>query len=382
MRPSSFNPGYAPHPRGYNPPAHHPPAHPSHHHGGAAVASIGAAVPFSYPMHPQVVSVPYMPQHRGIIIPAFKELQTPEFIEFITLLLEQMGLSKDDINILRENNAMDEFAKCFVTANKDPENNFELYELAGDVCINTAIVSYLHRILQTEIDVQLKKNPSFNPDYRLKDYFNKLKSKYISNQHFKTIALQLGFEKFIMYGADDLRILLTNPDEKFIASVLEAFFGCFEFVMSQFIKTKYSHAYVSSFISYIMHSLPINYNPDQIYDSVTLLKETSDQLRKFDKETKGSKIGFEFIIRQDQTHTMVDKVRVDQIVDPITEKITEKKTVLERIVYELGTSKEDKNKTALKALKKISTDRRLESIRGFIKVAPTAEELGIVNLLL
>ena len=168
----------------------------------------------------------------------------PNFIEFILDLFTQMNLTEEDINILThpklENEVLREFAKCFITARKDELYNYEVYELAGDVCLNSSVVIYLHRIIQATQERQLKKNPYFLPDPRMKDYFNKLKSKYISNQQYAYFATQLGFDTIIenYLHEDDIKDIQSQKTVKFIPSAFEAFFGCFEFIMTKYIPSK------------------------------------------------------------------------------------------------------------------------------------------------
>ncbi len=195
-------------------------------------------------------------------------------------------LPKEKINVLYNqklnDTVMKEFAKCFITKGADPDYNYEVYELAGDVCVNSSVVMYLHKILQAAQDVQLRHNPNFLPDPRMKDYFHKLKSKYISNAHYKNMAVSLGFDAFIRFNPQIEK--LTSTDSKIIASSFEGFFGCFESVIQKYQKKypqmfKYSHTYVSYFISKIMHLMYIDYKPYSLYDSVTLLKESCDNTR-------------------------------------------------------------------------------------------------------
>ena len=321
-----------------------------------------------------------------------------DFQLFIRSLLQQMGLEKEDVEKLEQYKAMDEFAKCFITVKKDPEYNYELYELAGDVCINSAIVLYIHRIVQNSQDIQQKQNPLFLPDPRLNDYFQKLKSKYISNPFYDSLAKQLGFHTFIQYSLPEAGFGYGNsvppnkdkyddpqkPDAKYIPSVLEAFFGCFEFNMNTMMKhekdphkKKYSHAYVSSFISYLMNSIHIDYHPDSLYDPVTLLKETNDQLKKNDNLQKSKEqdglptsftVGYTFETRVsfDKRNSNVEKVYSNG-----------EKVLLSSVE---GTSKEKKSEACKEVLKIIKNDPQYRTILPFLKNAPTPNELGIEQL--
>jgi len=61
--------------------------------------------------------------------------------------------------------------------------------------------------------------------------------------------------------------------------------------------------------------------------------------------------------------------------------VVESKSFMERIEIIKGISRDDKNRAALEALKTISTNEAFRFIWPLIKVSPTAEELGISNLI-
>lgn len=299
----------------------------------------------------------------------------PDFRLFIIDLCKQMELDEEDIQFLfyqdqaRTSDIMKEFAKCFVTKDMDPEYNFEIYELAGDVCVNSAVVIYLHKIIQSTQEKQFHINPSYLPDPRLIDYFNKLKSEYISNGVFKKIAIQLGMDAFMVY--DKAKDNIYTSESKSIPSMYEAFFGCFEFLMNNYIKNKYGHKYVSNFISKQMHSLSINYDPVTLYDAVTLLKETSDQT---------SKLGYKFEARQSGgPNGPVQIVRINLNPDGSIKDNS--------VVQECGMSyitpdknvKDLKQEISKRALNYLS-DPKHNFDQSTIKKIPTMEELGIIDL--
>lgn len=301
------------------------------------------------------------------------------FQDFIYDLLHQMSLEKEDLEILfdpkLENKVIHEFAKCFVTAKADPEYNYEVYELVGDVCVNSSIVIYLHRIIQSTQERQLKQNPAFLPDPRIKDYFNKLKSKYISNQQYKYFAVKLGFNNFLYYHPDDIKEINENKEVKFIPSAFEAFFGCFEFIMTKYIPSKYSHTFVANFISYLMHSHEITYHPDNLYDPITLLKETGDKTRP------PNRIGFLYEVMDTQNEAFVQKKTYNQDgkdVKPSTERVFAFGSV--RTSSEI-TQKDAKINMCRIALQYIKLNHdKLKIDVNQIKSAPTPEELGISEL--
>jgi hypothetical protein len=215
-----------------------------------------------------------------------------DFREFIRDLLLRMGLADEHLDLLfsKENRDINynEFAKCFITRSANPMYNYEMYELTGDTCLNKAVVMYFFKVLQS---VQERKRVReeqsgrvFRPDIRLVDYFNKLKAMYISTKVFSDIARRLGFKVFIQMGPRDVH----EEIDSILEDSFEAFFGCFEILVDRYIQPHYSHHYVSNYVSYLFGSRRINYHPVNLYDSITLLKETNDlTIRGFTNPSTG-----------------------------------------------------------------------------------------------
>jgi dsRNA-specific ribonuclease len=218
--------------------------------------------------------------------------QRADFREFINDLLLRMGLKEADLTLIfnkdHGNENYGEFAKCFITKNADPVYNYEVYELAGDGCINNAIIMYLFHKINSAQEGRRARDAArgmvFKPNANVTDYFNKLKAMYISSKEFHDIAVRLGFDDYVEFGSAATRNphdhrANADPD-KILADSLEAFIGCFEVLGDRYLKHHYSHHYVSNFVNYIMNSRKVNYHPDYIYmDAITLLKETNDAFR-------------------------------------------------------------------------------------------------------
>lgn len=216
--------------------------------------------------------------------------QRADFREFINDLLFRMGLKETDLKLIfNEEHGDDnyyEFAKCFITKNADAMYNYEVYELAGDACINKAIIMYLFHKINSAQENRRQRDKArgieFKPTSNVTDYFNKLKAMCISSKEFHNIAVRLGFDDFIELGPPEKRNPQHDP-HKILADSLEAFIGCFEVLGDRYLRHHYSHHYVSNFINYIMNSRNVNYHPKNLWDDITLLKETNDAFR-FAKE--------------------------------------------------------------------------------------------------
>ena len=224
----------------------------------------------------------------------------PDFQEFVTDLMLRMGLKHTDIEIIfpivnvtdsveqkeikeaqcRMN--FGEFGKCMVSKLVDVNFNYEVYELAGDACINTSLVMYLFQKINAATESRRerdrKKGILFIPKANVTDYFNKLKAEVVHNKEFHDIAGRLGFGDYLEMGVQNSSTKNFDPI-KILADSLEAFIGCFEVMCSRYLAHHYSHSYVSNFVDYIMNSRKVNYHPVFLYDDITLLKETNDIFR-------------------------------------------------------------------------------------------------------
>jgi dsRNA-specific ribonuclease len=220
--------------------------------------------------------------------PRYKVISVnPDFREFILDLIERMGLSAEHIELLfptnpalseRRNTNFGEFAKCFVSKYMDARYNYEVYELAGDACINNSVIMFLLKQILAAQHQAKEIDPSFVPSIHLTDYYNKIKAVYISAKEYHDIATRLGFDQFLEIG----RIPQNKESEldKILTDCFEAFIGCFELLGDRYLDSHYSHQYVTNFVNYIFTMRKINYQPSNCYDVITLFKETNDILRK------------------------------------------------------------------------------------------------------
>ena len=303
----------------------------------------------------------------------FQQLgRDPLFRDFIHDIVLRMGLSEEQSTVIITPTTLMEFAKCFVTRSADPMYNYEMYELTGDTCLNKAVVMYFYTVLQATHERKRLREESqgrvFHPDVRMVDYFNKLKALYISTKEYYDIASRLGFGDFIRLGPRDVR----DEIDKLLEDSFEAFIGCFEVMVDRYIQPYYGHQFVANFIKYIFTSRHINYHPDLLYDSVTLLKETNDQTRISITNRDGSVVdGYTHIVEYDQgTNSLIAYHKNER---------TKHKTRLHEIPQIYNKSKPSQvemSKRVLDYLKKY-TDRFPQHM---IKLPPTPEELGIEEI--
>jgi dsRNA-specific ribonuclease len=238
--------------------------------------------------------------------------QRADFREFINDLLFRMGLKESDLALIFNKDHGDEnygeFAKCFITKNADAMYNYEVYELAGDACINNAIIMYLfHKINSAQESRRARdktRGIQFKPNGNVTDYFNKLKAMCISSKEFHDIAVRLGFDDYLELGLPENRNphdhrANADPD-KILADSLEAFIGCFEVLGDRYLTHHYSHHYVANFVNYIMNSRKVNYHPNNLFDPITLLKETNDAFRFRNNPA------YQYLLENDGRHTVLN----------------------------------------------------------------------------
>ena len=304
-------------------------------------------------------------------VPYLKIVAKPAFQDFVIDLFTRMGVSETDQLLLfgtevREKN-MIEFAKCFVTQNADPNMNYEMYELLGDTCLNNAITMYMFKVIQATHDKKRRRVKSFVPSHHMTDYLNKLKAAYISEKEFHDIASRMGFEDFVDYGPRDPNPK-KDPEFKKLTDSFEAFFGCFEVLMDRFIEPHYSHQYVGNFIQYIFSTRKINFHPDYVYDSITLLKESNDKLKN-----KGMTV----TVGQDRNDSNNTVVYLNRKLDSGQQ--------LSEPIHEIGTLS---GRMSAKHINQSMSQRALIYMKShpelfdpkLIKIPPTPEELGIEEL--
>jgi len=310
-------------------------------------------------------------------VPIYQTLgKNPDFRDFITDIIIRMGLSSEDINKLFHPDSitttMNEFAKCFVTRAADERYNYEMYELTGDSCLNKAVVMYFYTVLQSTLerkkDKEEKQGRIFHPDVRMVDYFNKLKALYISTKEYYDIADRLGFREFLQLGPRDVR----DEIDKLLEDSLEAFIGCFEVMVDRCIQPYYAHQFVANFVKSIFTSRHINYHPDLLYDSITLLKETNDQTRQEIVSSDGSiSGGYKYDYIHDKQSNLLHAYSITLR--------TGAKTRIVEIESIYGNSKQNQVSMARRILNYLKRNPERFPPKT-IKCPPTPEELGIEEI--
>jgi hypothetical protein len=186
-----------------------------------------------------------------------------EFKEFICQLLALSNLKKKYINQLVTEENMRIYQSVFTHISKDPDNNYEFYEILGDVTLNKAIVWYikerfpfLHNAAGVKIIARLRIN-------------------MVSKKHFSAISEKLGFAKYIQ-AEDEYH---ETKQQSLLEDVFEAFFGATEFLLDKIVSPGAGYGICFRLIKTILDQEPISLRYEDLYDPITRLKETFDFFR-------------------------------------------------------------------------------------------------------
>jgi hypothetical protein len=239
---------------------------------------------------------------------------------------------------------------------------------------------YLFNQINSSQQKKRERDPTFEP-VRTVDYYNKLKANCVSGNEFYKISQRLGFSEYLRIGRD---VTKANHEDKCYSDNFEAFIGCFEILADRYLGGHYSHNYVSNFVNYIYNSKKINYHPNEVYEDISLLKETNDSLR--------TKYNIEYQIKPSDSGTAL--YFFDLNVNP--QRQLHPKNIISSVYVNMNVPKENKlenqrlSRQALDYLKlkasgfvspNASPDKDRKLLPSDIKLPPTIEELGIEELI-
>lgn len=243
---------------------------------------------------------------------------TPEFIRGV---FSKSKIQPKYMNVLTNPEALDIYRVSFTSNTVDPENNYELYEYMGDVAANAAVVMYFY-----EVFPQLRCAKSIN-------ILNRLKIVHVSRESFSKIAEDLGFWPHIRYDANvaiDKPVLKKNR-EALLEDVFEAFVGATEIILiDAFGLVGVASQIIYNFIKAIFDTKDISFEPEDLYDAKTRLKEL-------------------FQIRKNVPNQLAERFGAPRYIDasPPAANVTLRFTKDSRLVFHgNGTSKQQSHKLA------------------------------------
>ena len=190
-------------------------------------------------------------------------IRDQRFYEFIGKLLGMCGLHKSQRKLLQDRIGMQMYERVFTHHSVHEENNYEYFELLGDVTLNKCILWYVANKFPELQNVQGVK------------VLSRLRINLVSWRHLSQIAKELEFSSFISFH-EEIKEIKYNS---ILEDVLEAFIGCTELLIDTKICPGAGYSFCFEFVSHIMNQKEISLHYEDLYDPITRLKETFDYFR-------------------------------------------------------------------------------------------------------
>jgi len=202
-----------------------------------------------------------------------------DFKNIILSVLRKGKIKEHYIEYLMDEESMKIYDAVFTSSTADESNNYEVYEQMGDVLAGSFIIWYMYRRFPRLMTPEAVKIVA------------RLKINYGSKNSFFPIAEKLGFWNFITASEEK-----RNREKKaLLEDTLEAFIGATAFILDSKIKEGVGYAIVYEILKNIFDEMSISLKYEDLYDSITRLKEVFDyfkpevlgvQEKKFSKEEK------------------------------------------------------------------------------------------------
>ena len=193
------------------------------------------------------------------------------FKDFISSLLKLGNVKQKYQNELLTKESMTLFSTAFTHPSADLNNNYEILETLGDQTVNKCILWYLPR-----------RFPQINCPQG-KGVLSRLKINLIESKFFASLAEPLGFWDFVTSKKEFCTstgtiVKFDNPQEKtkILEDVFEAFFAALEWILDQKFAIGVGYGVCYTIIAKQMDKQKISLEYNELYDSVTRLKQTFD----------------------------------------------------------------------------------------------------------
>ena len=202
--------------------------------------------------------------------------RSEDFKLFLIRLLQKSSLDKSIVEKLLENNNIYElYCNVFTHKSVDAKNNYEFFEMIGDVTCNKIIVWYL------------KDKFPFLCNCEGVKVLARLRINLVSKITFSRWASQLNFEKYISFDTETK----IKQETSVLEDVFEAFVGCTEMVIDTYIRGYAGTFCCSNFLKLLLDGEDIQLSYKKLYDPITRLKENFDY---FNSNTQKSSCPFIF----------------------------------------------------------------------------------------
>jgi hypothetical protein len=164
---------------------------------------------------------------------------------------------------MTDETGMQLYARVFTHVSIDLEQNYEFFEILGDVTCNKVVVWYIKErfpVLQNTAGVKV---------------IARLRINLVSKKNFSLLAEKLGFGPFISCDQE----IKEQKGKSLLEDVFEAFFGATEFLMDSLVHPGAGYGICYSLLKNIFDDVPISLRYEDLYDPITRLKETFDFYR-------------------------------------------------------------------------------------------------------
>lgn len=189
--------------------------------------------------------------------------ENESFREFIYQLLALSRLRPVFLDRLTTPHCMKVYRQVFTHISIDPENNYEFFEILGDVTLNKSIVWYIKdRFPQLQNAQGVK-------------VIARLRINLVSKKHFAHLADKLGFHRFIR-ATDEFH---RQKSMCLLEDTFEAFFGATEWLCDHHLSPGSGYGICFRIIQTILDQEPMSLRYEDLYDPITRLKETFDYYR-------------------------------------------------------------------------------------------------------
>lgn len=191
-------------------------------------------------------------------------IRGPEFINYLSNIFTIGKLKPEYIELLTEQDSLEMYISAFTSPSVNSNQNYESLEFLGDSTINKIIVWYLSRRFPQLMNKENVKTLA------------RLKINLISKTTFSKIGRDLHIEQFITCTEDEW----IKSQTKLIEDSLEALFGAIEYQIDSKIKIGAGYAICYNIMKPLLDKMDISLEYEDLYDSVTRLKEVFDIFQK------------------------------------------------------------------------------------------------------
>lgn len=204
--------------------------------------------------------------------------------EFKTMLKNTLTLSSLNTSVIDYliEHEMEVFHHIFTHSSANVMNNYEFYELLGDVTLNKSILWYLK-----------DRFPQLNCSEGVK-ILTRMKINLVSKRSFADFAKQLNFWPFIT-ASQEVRTLQMN---KTLEDVFEALFGGLELMLDKHFGQGIGYGFCYEIIASLLSQIDISLKYSELFDAKTRIKELFD----FFGEEKIGKLRYDSNKGEDRMH--------------------------------------------------------------------------------